>query len=346
MLHIRFLALLAVFLLCLGTHAPGSLAAPAPNAYLQARTLLDEQPYSSAAYEQAEELEQQLLKRDPKHAQAYALLARIEEHYGYQSGDDYEPESLTKAHALVDMGLRLNPRLADLYVEKGFIYAYQRNFDEARRMLKRARELDPKHAGGGLLAAKIASLNGDEAEAFQHAMGVIRSTTYAPYQRRAYHYVADYSETIGDLVTARRAYQNSMTLFPKDPWIKNNYSRFLRDAKQYDEAISIGEASKQLMDFGMIRHNLATAYQLRGYERLSKQKLYAKACEDFKRSLENKPDPEVYYLLGWSLQQLAGQTQNYALLDQSEQALRQALALNPKHQNAKTALDYQLKFKR
>ncbi|MNY35001.1 hypothetical protein D3C86_1693810 [compost metagenome] len=137
-----------------------------------------------------------------------------------------------------------------------------------------------------------------------------------------------------------------MKLFPKDPWIKSNYSRFLRATKQYDEAITVGEASKQLMDFGMVRHNLALAYQKRGYARISGQKQYAKACDDFRRSIENEEDPDTYALLGWTLQQEAGRTQNHALLEESEQVLRKALALDPRHKSAKESLDYLLKFKR
>ena len=124
--------------------APLTASADAYNLYLQARSLSNEYWMSSRreAIHQARELLRQAIAKDPRFAEAYALLANmfVAESANFPAN---AAQNLAQGKEAAEHALRLNPNLADAYTQLGSAYTVGGQNIEAVTTLRHALELAP-----------------------------------------------------------------------------------------------------------------------------------------------------------------------------------------------------------
>lgn len=109
--------------------------------YLRARALADRRGPASTRL--AADLFDQVVKRDPAFAPAYAGMAFAYAHmaWGYDGIDFEAAHSVTRPSAV--RALQLDPLLAEAHAAMGIVYARERDWEKAEQSFQRAIELDP-----------------------------------------------------------------------------------------------------------------------------------------------------------------------------------------------------------
>lgn len=314
-------------------------ASEAEDLTRRADALLERTDARAGAVAEAITLLDRAVALDPQYALAHAIRARAAYKAGYLRGDEYEPASLTRALEHVDRALALDPALERAHVIKGYVYVFQKNYGEARKMVEAALRLQPGEPWAMLVQAEIARKEGRAQEALESARKIIEGTTDPDVLSRAYDALGDVYREMREWDAVEDTHVARIRLQPDSAWARGNYASFLVWRGKYEVAISMAESALQKMDYPAGRHTLAKAHAGQA-RRLAAQKQFDRADEQI--ALAKKAHPrsaEVEHATALVLRGRAFAQRDPKLLDEAKQHLERALEIDPKHEAAKTALD-------
>jgi serine/threonine-protein kinase len=124
--------------------APMTNSPEAYNQYVEARYFTNEfmMRFQRASLDRAEELLEQAVAKDPKFAQAHALLGIL---FVIESGNFVEgaKDNLARAIRSADRAMELDPRLSDAYLAQGMARSQEGRNQESIEILRRALSLSP-----------------------------------------------------------------------------------------------------------------------------------------------------------------------------------------------------------
>jgi tetratricopeptide (TPR) repeat protein len=305
----------------------------------RADALLEQTSARAGAAAEAITLLDRAIALDPKYALAHAIRARATYKAGYLRGDDYDPNSLTRALEHVDRALALDPTLERAYVIKGYVHVFQKNYGEARKMVEAALRQKPAEPWAMLLQTDIARREGRTQEALESARKLIESTTDPDVLSRAYEALGDVYREMREWDAVEDTHVARVRLQPDSAWARGNYANFLVWRGKYDSAISMAESALQKMDYPIGRHTLAKARAGKARQ-LVAEKQFDRADEQI--ALARKADPrssQVELAAALVLRGRAFAQRDPKLLDEAKEHLTRALEIDPKNDAAKAALD-------
>jgi tetratricopeptide (TPR) repeat protein len=276
---------------------------------------------------------------DPNYALAHAIRARAAYRAGYLRKDEYDPGSLSKALENVDRALALNPRLERAWVIKGYVYLFQKNYGEARKMVESALRREPAEPWAMLLMTEIARKEGRTQEALETARKIIEGTTDPDVLYRVYGALGDVYQEMREWEAVEDTREAQIRLQPDSAWARGNYASFLVWREKYDRAITMAESALERMDYPAGRETLAKAYAGKARQ-LVAQKEFDRADEQI--ALARKAHPrtsDVEYTTALTFRGRAFAQRDPKFLDEAKQYLERALEIDPKNEAAKAALD-------
>ena len=307
-------------------------------------------------YEVAENIDtaislfKQALKQDPKYALAEAGLGEAYWRKYEQSKDTQWAEEARKSAAAA---IRLNDKMAQVYVTLGMIHTGTGRPDEAVRSLQKALELDPINSDSYRELAKAYEQMGklkDAESTYRNAIAV------RPGYWGTHNDFGGFCYRLGRYAEAEKEFRTVVELTPDNARGYSNLGVIAYSEKRYEDAAKMYEKSAAIKPTDLAYSNLGTLYyalaqyseaaryyehaiQLNGRESLWWHNLAAayqwsgepqKARSAFERTAElaeqqrsvNPRDPVLLIRLADA----------YSNLDQSQRArelLRQGLALAP-----------------
>jgi predicted O-linked N-acetylglucosamine transferase (SPINDLY family) len=294
--------------------------------------------------EQAEQLYQEILVNNPRHADALHLLGLVWHQLGKH---EIGIESILRA-------LELQPRSAAFLANLGAAYCATKRFDEAVDCCWRALEIEPEHLGAhaNMAPALIAQGKLPQAvaryrraferkpqpdfgqvyallgEVFQ-AQGRIdravdsyrRALQIKPGLAETHNNLGTALNTQGELDQAVACYQRALQIKPELAEAHNNLGNVLKTIQKLDEAVaSYRRALSIRPDYAEAHNNLGMA--------LSAQGDLNQAISCYQRALQIKPElAEAHNNLGNALQTLRK-------LDEAAASYRRALSIKPDYADA------------
>ncbi|WP_437976682.1 protein kinase [Sorangium sp. So ce295] len=306
-----------------------------------ANALLDE-ARSQSVYQRARALLDQAIRANPAYAPAHAALGRVAYKSGYLRGNEYEPDSLVRAHEHTDKALELDPGCLDAHVVKGWAYMFQKNHGEARRMVEAAEALRRDADDVILLSATLAEREGKTEEALAGAKRIIETSKNPQVLARAYDILTDVYKAMREWDAVEDTYLAIVRLDPKSAWAKGNYANFLTWREEHDRAVDMARAALAMNDYPIGRTILASALCGKGRQLLARQDLEG-ARAQFLAAKEAYPgSAEAPHGMALYLRALADKEQEQQrraeLLAEAKKHLEEALRLDPKHRGAQEAL--------
>jgi tetratricopeptide (TPR) repeat protein len=330
--------------------ADGSTTAPsAYEFYAQGRGYL--QRYEAPQnIEAAISLFKLALEKDPQYALAEAALG---EAYWRKYSQTHDPQWAEEAQKRSTAAIKLNDKLAQVYITLGMIQAGTGRYGEASQNIEKALQLDPASSDAYRELAKTYETAGrlKDAEATYFNAISLRPGSWATYNELGgfYYRLGRYDDAkqefqkvvdltpdnargysnLGVIAYSQKRYEEAAKMHEKSLAIKPSDSAYSNLAAvyyslgNYSEAARYYEQAVQMNDRNSLYwHNLATAYQWSGEPQ--------KARAAFQRTAElTEQERRVNPHDSTLLIQLADA---YSMLNQAQRArelLRQALKLAP-----------------
>ncbi len=308
--------------------------------YQKACDILDNYSGNVGYLYKAQQYCQKILEKNPKNALAYVGLARTEYKMGYINYDNYDEDSLKSAQFYLDRALQINPSQFEAYIAKSHVFLFQKDVPNAIQTVAKAQALKPGDPDVLLLEAQIALKQKNWDEAKEKATKILDETKENRLKLAAWGIVRSVCLKQKDYAQAEKTYKEELALDPRDPWVQINYASFLTDRGEFDKAIELGESSLKEMDFGMGHHVLSRAYYKKGYDLCWKKKDYENARTCLEAVVKHDPqNVDAYYGLGVCYRFISYKLKDRDLLNQSEQAFKKALEINPDYEPAKKELE-------
>jgi eukaryotic-like serine/threonine-protein kinase len=206
--------------------------------YLKARAQLDRR--GGAAAKAASELFQQVLKKDPAFAPAYAGLADA---YGLMSYPTLSPGTVEAARPLMqeaaNKALELDELLAEGHAAMGFIYARQHDFENARKFFRRAIDLNPSLTQTHINYWNTTLLPSERLDEAERLLQVaVRTDPLSPV---VHSELGDLKLVTGRFDEAIDHYTRARALDPELPYVNQHLGRALTFAGRFSEALSFWE---------------------------------------------------------------------------------------------------------
>ena len=144
---------------------------------------------------------------DPGFARAYAGLAMVYTRDAVEGWDLTAEDGLTKAAALTEQALRLDPSVPQIYFAQGLIELYRRDYAAAVRNAERALAINPSYADAHALLAWILHFAGRPDEGLASLERAVRLNPRVPaiyrYVRGTLHYEKhDIDQALADFEAA------------------------------------------------------------------------------------------------------------------------------------------------
>ena len=231
-----------------GTTVPGAL-----EFYLEGEGYL--QRYDNAEnIDRAIRLLNQAVERDPRYALAHAALGQA---YWRKYDLTKDASLIELARASCDAAMRINDRLASLYITLAIISNGTGRHDDAIRHLQRALDLDPVSADAyrELAAAYVASGKSQEAEATYKKAIEARPSYWAGYNELGTYYFR-----LGRYTQAEEQFRRLLDLTPDSYRAYTNLGGVYYATGRYDDAASMFEKSIAIKPSGSAYSNLGTVY--------------------------------------------------------------------------------------
>jgi len=231
-----------------GTTVPGAL-----EFYLEGEGYL--QRYDNAEnIDRAIRLLNQAVERDPRYALAHAALGQA---YWRKYDLTKDASLIELARASCDAAMRINDRLASLYITLAIISNGTGRHDDAIRHLQRALDLDPVSADAyrELAAAYVASGKAQEAEATYKKAIEARPSYWAGYNELGTYYFR-----LGRYMQAEEQFRHLLDLTPDSYRAYSNLGGVYYATGRYDDAASMFEKSIAIKPSGSAYSNLGTVY--------------------------------------------------------------------------------------
>lgn len=310
--------------------------------------LIDDFQGDPAGLRTAQAVLEEMIRRDPKNAMAYALLGRCCYKLGFKHSDQVDPRALKAAHTVLDEAIALDPDLPEAHLYKAWAHYYDRADDAGRQEARTALRLKPGWIDAVLIEAEIDLRARRDPAPIAKALEKALAGAKTPRDRgRALSTLADAYWNLEDWAGVDKCHKGMIAIDPTSAWNHSNYAGFLNSRERYDEAIAEAKAALALMEFGMAHRNLGRAYAGKAYETYWTQRNYEEGIRLYELSLKEDPegDSSLFYTLGQHHLKAAYDTQNKDLLLQAEKELNQAVAMRPDFPDAKERLAYIAKLK-
>jgi tetratricopeptide (TPR) repeat protein len=291
----------------------------------------------------AAELTADLLKRNPESAPGLLNAARLTLLRGYISYDNFDQGAVFKAQQLVNRALKNSPDFADGQILGAYAFIVDnspKGMRQAKQMAARGAELAPDSPRVDLLYARIAEAEKDWDEVLRRANRVLAKADDPNLDRMGHEYLVDIYRHRKQYDLAEKSFRTILELDPGSPWALVNFASFLNARGRYDEAIEYGEKALTIMDFGMAHNALGKAYYQIAYDLQWKEKRPEEAKKYFLLAIRHNPgNSNAHYGLGMACYNTGHRDKNHADLKVAEEALSQALRLDPNHKQAREQLD-------
>lgn len=216
------------------------------------------------------------------------LFTTLGNHYkkrfGYRDAQMHYEESI-----------RLSPKKAEPFVQKGLLYFASKQYERAQEDFKFASGVEPGYPASYYGLALVSSIRGKLEEALE-------------YLQFALNLKADYAEAYnlrGNVYRAKKQFKKANQSFDKAIEYKPGYAAAFNDRGEskfaqgrYDDAMSDADESIRL------KPRSATAFLLKG-KILGKTEKYSQAIEAFDRAIDLRPKYfRAFLLRGYSHQKL------------------------------------------
>lgn len=304
--------------------------------YRQAQDLLDNWNGDRAVLRQADKLLQAILVQNPKSALAYVGFGRLTYLEGFIGRDNIDAEAMNKAHGFFIEAMRRNAALFDVYFYNGYAWVFQGDYGAARHMAQKCREIEGNSPRTDLLLAEIAVREKDYDRVLDLA-GLINAELLNKKQQADLQAILARTYQARDYPTkAEEAYGRLLKLVPDSPWALIDYSAFLNDQGEVDQAIAYGEKALEKLNFDEGRQVLSRAYYRKARDLYWNKFQPDKARHYFQLTIERDPyNANAYYGLGLTYLEDGF----YVNSIEAEDAFKKAILLNPYHHQAKRELE-------
>lgn len=306
--------------------------------YLEAQSLMDSYTGDSSILGKAAKLLQKILDSNSNSALAYVGIGRLTYKAGYIKYSNYEKGSLEKAKIYFDKALSINPKCFDAYFYGAYPYIFEKNYQKAKEMANKAREIDPGSLKVDLLFAEIAEGEKNYKEIEDRVQVIISKTKDKKMLIDAYNLLLEVYKSQKKYDQAEECYLKIIELDP-NPWALVNYSHFLNNQGEYDKAIEYAKKALSLMKFGMGYYELSRAYYKKGVDLYWEKNQRKQSREYFELAIQYDPtNANAYYGLGISYYFTGQLEKDISQLEKAEEVLVKAIELNPNHEQAKESL--------
>ena len=273
-----------------GTTVPGTY-----DFYMQGRGYL--QRYQDGQnLDYAIGLFQNAVKQDPSYALAYAALCQS---YWRKYELTKDSQWAGSARKDCDTALKLNDKLAQVYVTLGMIDTGTGRYQEAIEKVHRALELDPVNAEGYSVLARAYEQLGQVREA---ESTYVRAIAARPAFWGVHNDLARFYFRFGRYAEAEKEYRRITELSPDNIRGYNGVGAVYFTQKRYPEAVTMFEKSISLQPSYYAYSNIGTVYFYLGR--------YREAAQSVERALEiNDRDYRIWRNLSADYQQIPGEEQ-------------------------------------
>lgn len=248
-------------------HRKGAPLAP-PTWHL--KPLLDEalSHHRAGRYRQAEQLYQQILARDPHHAETHHLLGLI----AYRTGQ------LDRAAALLARAIQEDPRQPTYWFNQGIVLQRQGQLDDAVASYERALALHPEYPEA---LSNLGTVFMEQCRLDQAATSYRRALVIRPDYVEALNNLGVVLKEQGKLDEACASYEQALTLAPNHIEAHCNLGSVLMDQGKLDAAVSCFETALRINpDYVKALYHLAFAFLW--------QKRFDQALKYFRQTAERK----------------------------------------------------------
>lgn len=295
---------------------------------LQAEWLLDH-TYRRGYFVTARERLDEALEINPKYADTHATLANLELKEGNIRGNQFKPESLKRAHEHLDRALELDPKSVRAHVRRAYAHSYQDDLDKAEQSASKAYDLAPTNPRVLLLQARLAARRKNDDEVLRKLRALYDRTEGHHLRSAVYDELVDLYRRRGEWDAADETYRSLVNLEPDSPWTRGNYAAYLIWRERWDEAIKVAKEALAISDYAVGRYTLASAYAGKALAQKDPKEAEKLVDEAFKA---HRLSADAHYARG-----VLAMRENSNL--RARLAFKQALAIEPKHAEAKKALE-------
>lgn len=236
-----------------------------------AKELLDSWSGQGDVLDQAKEILDRILQKEPENFRALKELARHHIMDGYINSKtktnhrniyhvgQYEPGTLERAETILKNALRINPNYAEGYVVLGHVYTEKSRLNEAREALIKAESIGTDDPWLHLNWAAVHWAQGDLELASKRYQLVLQSgTTNKKALSAAYSCQIEYHTLVGEFEKASDLYNTLCKINPNNAWVRGNHADLLRqDLGRFDEALARAREALRIMDYPVGRTILA-----------------------------------------------------------------------------------------
>jgi tetratricopeptide (TPR) repeat protein len=270
------LAITRSLILFLATAAMATpLAAVTADAAARARTIakeaymtIDRHPFEGEVLAAAAKHLDEALALNQKEPYVYLGAAQLVLDGGYRSGSwrdasNYAPGAIDRASAFVQRAIQADSKLADAHLDAAFLALILRRFDDAKREIDLAHNLDPSAFRPVYYLAVWHWLQGSTMQC-QDALRIAR--TLARDSRDQAMILTQLEEMAiakGDDEQREKILKAFISLEPNDRWKHGNYGWFLLRSERYDEAIAEFEKAMSLGGYPNAKRGLEEARRAR-----------------------------------------------------------------------------------
>jgi tetratricopeptide (TPR) repeat protein len=238
--------------------------------------------HRSGNFSKAEAIYQQILNKDPNHAEALYLMGLLCNKKG----------EFALAEEYINKAIKRNPNNRNFYNDLGNALRAQGKLQESLDAFTKALKIDFRFAEAHHNLGDVYSIQGKLQEAISYYHNALR---IKPDFTETHNNLGTTLKAQGDLEGAIKSYRNALRYNPNYPEAHNNLGVALRELGKIEEAIESFKNTLRLVPTAaFVYNNLASA--LNELDRLDE------ACECFQKAIELKPNyPEVYNNLGATL---------------------------------------------
>jgi serine/threonine-protein kinase len=212
---------------------------------------------------------------------AYAILAEC---YVLKNGNTSDPQWLRLASESARESVQLNPELAAAHIGVGIASLTQRQMDDARRELERARILDPANAEVWMWLAENYAQNDEKAQAedsYKHAMSL--NTDFWP----AYFRYGIFLYKNSRYTDAISIWEEARSRTPDNILVLRNLGAAYHMVSRYEDAASAFQRALELQPTASIYNNIGTARFYQGH--------YSEAVVAFEKAVDKYASSYLYW---------------------------------------------------
>lgn len=236
-----------------------------------ARELLDSWSGRGDILDQAKEILDRVLEKEPENYRALKELARYHIKDGYINSKiktngrnvyyvgQFEPGTLERAEGILKNALRINPNYAEGYVLLGHVYTEKSSLKEAREALAKAEAIGTDDPWLHLNWAAVHTAAGALEFASKRYQLVLKSGTKDKKAlATAYSCQIEYHRHLREFEKASDLFNIVCEMNPNSAWARGNHAELLRqDLGRFDEALARAREALRIMNYGVGRRILA-----------------------------------------------------------------------------------------